>query len=233
MTTVALVVAAGRGERLRTDLPKAFVSLAGRALLVHALEAVAGCREVDRVIPVVAPQDFERFAALRNELAHIPKLLPRVAGGERRQDSVRAGLLALPPQVEFVAVHDAARPLVTPEEVARVIVTARRTGAALLASPVGDTIKRVRLGCVVETPAREECWAAQTPQAFRVELLREAIAKAEAEGFEASDDAQLVERLGATVHVVQGDPRPLKVTWPGDLAVAEEQLRARQPGGRG
>jgi 2-C-methyl-D-erythritol 4-phosphate cytidylyltransferase len=233
MTTAALVVAAGRGERLRTDLPKAFVSLAGRALVVHALEAVGACPEVDAVIPVVAPEDFERFAALRSELANIAKLLPHVAGGERRQDSVRAGLAAVPPEAELVAVHDAARPLVTPGDVARVIAAARRTGAALLAAPVGDTIKRVREGRVVETPAREECWTAQTPQAFRVELLREALAKAEAEGFHATDDAQLVERLGVEVQVVEGNPRHLKVTWPGDLAVAEEWLRARQQRARG
>jgi 2-C-methyl-D-erythritol 4-phosphate cytidylyltransferase len=230
MTTAALVVAAGRGERLRADLPKAFVSLAGRALVVHALEAVASCRAVDRVVPVVASQDFERFAALASELERVPKLVSPVAGGPERQDSVRAGLRALPPEIEWVAVHDAARPLVGASDVARVIDAARETGAALLATPVGDTIKRVSEGCVVETPVREECWAAQTPQVFRVELLREALAKAGAQGFRASDDAQLVERLGVTVRVVEGDPANLKVTWPGDLVLAEDRLRRRQRG---
>jgi 2-C-methyl-D-erythritol 4-phosphate cytidylyltransferase len=140
---------------------------------------------------------------------------------------MRAGLAALPPDVEWVAVHDAARPLVRPEDVGRVLAAAARTGAALLAVPVRDTLKRVRDGRVVETLARAECWAAQTPQAFRLALLREALAKAEAEGFVATDDAQLVERLGAPVEIVAGDPANLKITWPEDVALAEAVWRQR------
>lgn len=225
MSTAALVVAAGRGERLGAELPKAFVSLAGRALLLHALEAVAASAEIDCVVPVVAPEDLVRFASLAQELTRIPKLAGAVAGGAERQDSVRKGLNALGAGVELVAVHDAARPLVSPDAVSRVVVAARLGGAALLAVPAGDTIKRVREGRVLETPAREECWAAQTPQVFRVELLREALAKADAESFRGTDDAQLVERLGAPVAVVEGDPGNLKITWPADLVTAEARLR--------
>lgn len=227
MTTAALVVAAGRGERLRGDGPKAFARLAGRALVLHALEAVATCREIEWVIPVLAREDFPRYAELRDELQRWRKLLSPVAGGRERRDSVRAGLAALPEASEWVVVHDAARPLVTARDVERVMAAARTSGAAVLASRSADTIKRVREGYVVETPAREECWAAQTPQVFRVELLREGLAKAEAEGFRVTDDAQLVERLGVRVGVVEGDPRAFKITWPGDLALAEACLRAR------
>ena len=137
-----------------------------------------------------------------------------------------AGVAALPEQIEWVAVHDAARCLVTLDEVREVISAARETGAAILATPARDTIKRVRDGRVVETPERSECWAAQTPQVFRAELLREALAKAAAEGILATDDAQLVERLGVPVRIVEGSAHNIKITLPGDLAVAESWLRA-------
>jgi 2-C-methyl-D-erythritol 4-phosphate cytidylyltransferase len=141
---------------------------------------------------------------------------------------VRAGLEALPREASLVAIHDAARPLVRVAAVARVLATARREGAAILAFPVPDTLKIVRDGRVIATPERAHCYAAQTPQVFRVELLREALAKADAEGRLASDDAQLVEWLGAPVAIVEGDPDNLKLTHPEDFAVAERWLAARE-----
>jgi 2-C-methyl-D-erythritol 4-phosphate cytidylyltransferase len=230
MATAALVLAAGRGDRLRSGVPKAFVRLAGRALLAHALEALAGSPEIDLVVPVVAERDLDRFAAHAREWQAIPKLAAPVAGGPERQDSVRAGLAALGPEIRVVAVHDAARPLVRGDDVSRVVVAARLHGAALLALPATDTVKRVRAGLVVETPPRAECWVAQTPQVFWVEILREALAKAEHEGVRGTDDTQLVERLGVAVHVVEGDPANLKVTRAEDLLVAEALLHARNRG---
>jgi 2-C-methyl-D-erythritol 4-phosphate cytidylyltransferase len=228
MRVVALLLAAGRGVRLGSELPKAFVPLAGRPLLLHALDALSAAPEVDRVIPVVSSACVRRLEAALASDAPRPKLGDPVVGGAERQDSVRAGLEALPDDTRLVAVHDAARALVRPDAVGRVVRAAERWGAAILAAPVRDTIKRVRDGRVVETPARAECWAAQTPQVFRVELLREALAKASAEGFLGTDDAQLVERLGVTVHVVEGDPDNLKLTHPEDLGVAESWLRRRE-----
>jgi 2-C-methyl-D-erythritol 4-phosphate cytidylyltransferase len=219
MRVAALVLAAGRGERLGASVPKAFLPLAGRPLVVRAIEALAARPEVERIVPVLPAADLARFAALG--LADDGRLAAPVAGGAERQDSMRAGLEALPAGIELVAVHDAARPLVRPDDVARVIAAAARTGAALLAVPVRDTLKRARDGRVAETLSRAECWAAQTPQVFRVALLREALVKAEAEGFVATDDAQLVERLGAPVEIVEGDPGNLKITWPEDVALAE------------
>ncbi len=140
---------------------------------------------------------------------------------------MRAGLAALPRDVDLVVVHDAARPLVRAAAVKRVVEIARREGAAFLAVPASDTIKRVRQGRVIETPPRAECWVAQTPQVFRVELLREALEKATAEGKIATDDAQLVEWLGVEVHAVLGDVDNIKVTHPADLVVAERTLAAR------
>jgi 2-C-methyl-D-erythritol 4-phosphate cytidylyltransferase len=137
---------------------------------------------------------------------------------------MQAGLAALASDVTLVAVHDAARPFVRAEDVTRVLEAARRVGAALLAVPVTDTIKRVREGRVVETPDRSECWAAQTPQAFRTEILREAMAKAWAAGVRATDDVQLVERLGLPVAVVPGFAGNVKITRPEDLVLAEAWL---------
>jgi 2-C-methyl-D-erythritol 4-phosphate cytidylyltransferase len=224
VTVAALVLAAGSGSRLGHPLPKAFVPLAGRPLVVHSLAAMAAVPEIDRVVAVVAPAELGRFRAL--DLAGIPaaKLAAPVRGGTERQDSVRAGLAALGGDVELVAVHDAARPLVRAEAVSRAIAVARETGAAILAAPVRDTIKRVEGDRVVETPDRARLWAAQTPQVFRLALLREALAKADAEGFLATDDAQLVERLGAPVRVVPSDPGNLKITHAGDLRAAEAWL---------
>ena len=224
MSVAALVLAAGRGERFGQPLPKAFVPLAGRPLLLHALAGIAVSPLIERVVPVIARGDRERWERLRPELAAMSKLAAPVFGGAERQDSVRAGLEALPADVEWVAVHDAARPFVRPEAVARVIEAARACGAAILAAPVADTIKRVQAGRVIETPPRSECWAAQTPQVFRVELLREALAKASAQGRVATDDSQLVEWLGVAVAVVEGDSDNWKLTRPEDLAAAERRL---------
>jgi 2-C-methyl-D-erythritol 4-phosphate cytidylyltransferase len=227
MRVAALLLAAGRGDRLGAPVPKAFVPLAGLPLVLRAASALAACPEVERIVPVLARSDLTRWSALVRRLPDPGRFAEPVAGGAERQESVRAGLAALPPEVELVAVHDAARPLVRPADVARVIAAARETGAALLAVPVRDTLKRVAGGRVVETLSRAGCWAAQTPQVFRVSLLREALAKAEAEGFLATDDAQLVERLGAPVEIVEGDPGNLKITWPADVEAAEALLAGR------
>jgi 2-C-methyl-D-erythritol 4-phosphate cytidylyltransferase len=233
MSVAALVLAAGRGERLGLPVPKAFVPLAGRPLLLHALAALAASPAIECVVPVIARADLERWERLAPERAAIPKLAAPAFGGAERQDSVKAGLGALGPDVRWVAVHDAARPFVRPAAIARVVEAARRSGAAILAAPVPDTIKRVRAGRVVETPPRAECWAAQTPQVFRIELLREGLAKAQAEGRVATDDAQLVEWLGAPVAVVEGDPDNWKLTRPEDLAAAERRLAAGTVSGLG
>jgi 2-C-methyl-D-erythritol 4-phosphate cytidylyltransferase len=224
MSVAALVLAAGRGERLGSPLPKAFVPVAGAPLLLHTLAALARVPEIDLVVPVVAAADRARFEALAPALALIPKLAPAVTGGAERQDSMQAGLASLGADVTLVLVHDAARPFVRARDVARVLAAAREVGAALLAVPVTDTIKRVREGRVVETPERSECWEAQTPQAFRADVLREALAKAISAGVRATDDVQLVERLGLPVAVVEGDPGNVKITRPEDLALAQARL---------
>lgn len=228
MRVAALVLGAGRGERLGLDVPKAFVPLAGRPLLAHALEALCACAAIERVVPVVPEALLADWPRALGRCDDRGKLAPAVAGGAQRQDSLRAGLASLPPGFELVAVHDAARPLVRTEAVSRLVAAARVHGAALLAAPAADTVKRVRGGVVVETPPRGECFAAQTPQAFRIEWLREGLEKAAAEGRLATDCSQLVEALGMAVHVVEGDPDNRKITDRVDLALAERWLAERE-----
>jgi len=231
MSVAALLVAAGRGERLGGPVPKAFVGLAGVPLVLRAADALARADEVERIVPVLPTGEEERWRQLlpRASAAARARLMAPVAGGATRQASVAAGLAVLPADTGWVAVHDAARCLVHAEDVRRVIREARRTGAAILARPVRDTVKRVREGRIVDTPPRAECYAAETPQVFPVPVLREALAKARAEGFEGTDDAQLVERLGMEVHVVEGRPGNLKITHPEDLAAAEARLATSGP----
>jgi 2-C-methyl-D-erythritol 4-phosphate cytidylyltransferase len=226
-TVAALLLAAGRGSRLRHALPKAFVPLAGRTLLEHSIRALESAALFAPILPVLAPADFERFTALGLSSS---VLADPVAGGAERQDSMRAGLSALPSGVEFVAVHDAARCLVQTADLENVVAAARKTGAALLGEPSRDTIKRVVEGRVVETPERAECWAAQTPQIVRRDWLEEAMASAAQAGRFGTDDVQLVEWLGRPVAMVEATAPNPKITRPEDLLLAEALLRARVEG---
>ncbi len=233
MSVVALLLAAGRGRRMGRGVPMAFVPLAGRPLVLYALEALLATPAIDRVVPVLGEGELGHWPALAAGLGPDAqrRVAAPVAGGAERQDSVRAGVAALPRDAHLVAVHDAARALVRPEAVSRVVAVAERDGAAILAVPVRDTIKRASDGRIVETPPRDACWAAQTPQVFRTELLREALDKAAAESYLGTDDAELVERLGVPVQIVEGDPDNLKLTHPEDLVLAEHVLALRAEAG--
>lgn len=251
----AIVLGAGRGERLGHALPKAFVPVAGAPVIARAIERIGAARGVSHIVAVVPAADVARFEAIADAArrAEPPadaasraatraasrtvwsRVAPAVPGGAERQDSVACGLAALPDGVELVAVHDAARCLVDPEDVERAIEAARATGAALLAARATDTIKLVDGVVVVRTPPRATCFAAQTPQVFRADVLREAHAKARADGFLGTDDAELVERLGVAVRVVEARAPNPKLTHAADLAVAEQWLArgdaARAPEG--
>src|SRR5262245_231136 len=202
---------------------KLFAELAGRPVLAWTLLAFERPREIERIVVPARADCLERVAAIARA-AGIAKPLLAVAGGERRQDSVAAGLAVLGEIVDVVSVHDAARPLVQPEEIDAGVRLAREHAAVVLAAPVVDTIKRVGPdGRVLTTPPRAELIAALTPQTFRIELLRRAHA---ASSDDATDDAALVERLGQPVHVHAGSRRNIKITTPEDLIVAEAFLRA-------
>ncbi len=219
MQAVAIVLAAGRGERMGAERPKTFLELGGEPLLLRAARAFEAAPSVGRIVAVVPEREM---AAARERLAPLAKLLAVVAGGERRQDSVLTGIRQLPEDFDgVVLVHDAARPLVDVELIEAVAQQAAATGAALPVLPLVDTLKRVRGGRVVETLDRAELGGAQTPQGFRFALLREACEAALRAGVTVTDEAMAVERLGHAVHAIPGSARNRKLTTPEDLAWAE------------
>jgi 2-C-methyl-D-erythritol 4-phosphate cytidylyltransferase len=212
---VALVVAAGRGERLGTPVPKAFAILAGRPMVewsVAALREVAAIGEIVVALP-------EGVAAPDGTIG--------VPGGTQRSHSVRAALAAAAGHEDVVLVHDAARPLVTPALVAACLDALGDADAAIAAAPVTDTIKECEDGRVVRTLDRARLWAVQTPQVFRRAALQRALDQDDEVLGAATDDAALVEALGGTVRIVAAPPDNLKVTTPLDLRVAELLLRER------
>ncbi len=221
MEVNAIILAAGRGTRVGGREPKVLLSVAGRPLILHTLERFRRSREVGKAVLVVPPEAVGDYEAM---LAPAPGASPRITvrpGGARRQDSVRAGLAALDPDCAVVVVHDGARPFAAPELIDGCVREARAGRAVTVAVPARNTIKRVLRGQVQETLPRQSLWEIQTPQAFPVGLLRDAYAKAEQEGVEATDDAMLVERLGVAVGIVEGSTTNLKVTYPEDLLFAE------------
>jgi len=221
----AVVVAAGRGTRMGAADNKPYLTLLGRPVLAHTLQAFERCSVVASIAIVVAPGEEERAAAVVSEF-RIRKVVAIVPGGAERQDSVNAGLAAL--TTAGVLVHDAARPLVTPGQIAACCSAAETHGASALAVPVKDTIKiSDGNGFIVSTPERRTLWSVQTPQAFwRAELL-EAHRLAREEGAAATDDAMLLERLGRKVAIVDGDYSNIKITTPEDLPIAELLLARR------
>jgi 2-C-methyl-D-erythritol 4-phosphate cytidylyltransferase len=218
-----LVAAAGTGERLGLDRPKAFAGLAGRPLLAESIDRLDHCPWVDAIVVAAAPGWEEPTILLTEEIA-ASKVVSCVTGGPSRGESVRAALADVPEHAVVVLVHDAARPLVSDEVVERVLAPlGEGYDGVVPVLPVPDTLKRVSGATVVETVAREGLVAAQTPQAFLAPALRRAYA-GDLAG--ATDCASLVERSGGRVAVVEGDPRLIKVTTPGDLALVESLLSA-------
>ncbi|GAX89347.1 2-C-methyl-D-erythritol 4-phosphate cytidylyltransferase [Effusibacillus lacus] len=224
MKVSAIVVAAGNGTRMRTDKKKPYMDIAGEPLLVRTLRAIESSPLVREIVLVVGEEDLNEAKLLVDQYG-IRRVTRYAAGGIERQDSVRNGLEALDSAPDLVVVHDGARPFVTAEEMERVIQAAADCGAAIIGTPVKDTIKRVSNGLVQETIPRNDLYSVQTPQAFRTQLLREAHEKAARNGFRGTDDASLVEWTGHPVKIVEGSYRNIKITTPEDLVVAEAFLQ--------
>ncbi len=211
---VGLILAAGgTGSRFGSGTPKQFLTYEGRPLYLHALSRFSGF--ADRVVVVVPANHLERVEAEARDLAS-PEIRV-VSGGATRQCSVERGLQALPPEIRYVLVHDAARPFVSRELIAAVAEGMRRFDACIPVLPVRDTVKEIADGAVVRTIPREQLGLAQTPQGFLASLLRRAIDRARGDEVQGTDEASLVERLGVAVHVVEGDPENVKITWSQDL----------------
>jgi len=216
-----IIVAGGEGRRFGGTVPKQFASLRGEPLLVWSVRAFAAVRSLTRMIVVAAPDEFARCEGLLAPLGLAVKLAP---AGAERQDSVRAGIELLEPTCDVVLVHDAVRPLVTTASIVACVAAAEARGAAILATPVNDTVKRCADGRIVATVPRADLWLAQTPQAFRAADLRRVHAEAARQGVLATDDASLFEWAGLPVAIVPGDGRNRKITTPEDLAWAEAVL---------
>lgn len=227
----AIIVAGGSGERLGRVGGKQLARVCGVPLLAHTLEAFDRCRAIDSIVVVVHPERVEEYRREAVEPVGSQKVIAVVAGGATRQASVAAGLDALPAAAQIVAVHDGARPLVTPEAIAHALEALEADEAlagVVVGHPSYDTLKIAdEDALVVGTVDRGLFWAAQTPQVFRAGVLRDAYARATADGVLATDDASLVERCGGTVRMVLGPRRNIKVTVPEDLAIVAALLEAR------
>ena len=242
-----LLLAAGEGRRMGAAMPKAFLSLGPETVIERSARQLAGSPRVCAMIPVVPPVDADAdrgatsssspsssSSCVARALARLAQrwtgpaaLLPAVTGGATRQESVANGLRALRaarPDIEWVLVHDAARCMVEPADVDAVLAAAEATGAAIPVVPVVDTIKELRGDRIVRTADRSRLARAQTPQAFRVELLERALRDADAAGFLGTDCASLVERLGLTVRTCPGREANLKLTTPADLSAVVRAL---------
>ena len=222
MSTCAILLCAGRGERLGAGVAKALAPLAGRPLFTWALEAFQRCDAVEGIVLVGPVRTLEELVAASGVSG--TKIAAYSEGGDARQHSVARGLHVVPERFTHVAVHDSARALVTPEVIAATVAAAVEHGAAVAAVPVADTLKQATLGTITATVPRAGLWAAQTPQAFRRDWLE----RAHREAAEvATDDATLVEWLGHPVHLAPGDPLNFKVTTATDLELAEAWLAHR------
>lgn len=224
--TVMMIAAAGSSTRM--GQAKQRILLQGQPVLLHTLRALQQVEAIDELLLIARPEDGADFAALAAENG-ITKLRQVVAGGDTRQQSVAAGLAALPQACTLVGIHDGARPLVSPADVAAVLTAAEESGAAALAVPVKDTLKRAdESGAVTATVDRAGLWRVQTPQVFRRDAFCAAMEAAMASGEDFTDDCQLMERAGHTVRLVPGQDANLKLTTPEDVRLAKALLQDKE-----
>lgn len=234
MTRAVVIVAAGNGTRMK-QRDKALLPIGGEPAIVHSMRAAAGTTGVERIVLVTRDDLIADLAQLASDL-EIDQVISIVPGGETRTGSVANGVRkAAELGCEALAVHDAARPLVTTSMFEAVFAEVERSGAAIVAIPVSDTLKRVDASGVIDvTVDRTGLWAAQTPQAFRTAELLDALDRAAQRSWAVTDEASLYEKLGWPVTVVRGDVTNLKLTWPGDHELASflfERRRVKEAGG--
>ncbi|MDZ7267846.1 MAG: 2-C-methyl-D-erythritol 4-phosphate cytidylyltransferase [candidate division KSB1 bacterium] len=229
MQASAIIVAAGQGTRFGSELPKQFLLLCGRPILAHTLLRFEQAEQIGEVVLVAAGgwQAYIEQEIIRR--FQIKKCRRLVSGGKHRQDSVWAGLQALhPPADSLVVVHDAVRPLFTPDLLARVLAGCGQAEGCIPGLPPKDTVKQISAQEIIRTVDRETLRLAQTPQVFRASALQQAFQRARMENFYATDEAGLIEHMGGKVVWVEGEEKNLKITTPGDLQIAE--LFARELG---
>lgn len=228
MKADAVIVSAGKGQRFLEGEKKQFHFLADKPVLAHTLDKFERCPLIRYILLVVGREDMEYCMKNIVEEFHFRKVSQIVPGGKKRQDSAKNGIDALPKDTQIVVVHDGVRPFVTVEIIEESIHSAIRFGAVVTAMPVKETIKMSRSdGTVLRTLDRDSLWQVQTPQAFKLSLIREAHQKAVQDGFVGTDDASLVERLGGTVHILPGSYANIKITTPEDMMLARLLLTTK------
>ena len=221
----AIIVAAGSSQRMGFD--KLFASIAGEPVITHAIRAFERTVSISEIVVVAREQWHDEIRKIASS-AGFKKIRAIVPGGERRQDSVRAGLGRIDRDAKYVAVHDAARPLITPEQIERAFEQCRVHGAAALAQPVNDTLKRADAEfLVVDSVDRHQLYAMQTPQFFERNLIEDAYEDLYAKNASVTDEVSAVERLGHKIALVLNDDFNFKITYPHDLPIAEFILRQR------
>jgi 2-C-methyl-D-erythritol 4-phosphate cytidylyltransferase len=227
MKVTVIIAAAGAGRRMKADRPKQLLVLNDTPILVYTIRKFDRCRLVDRIV-VAAPRESVEEVRKLVSAAGFSKAISVVQGGARRQDSVATAMQHMDPDTTIVAVHDAVRPFVSVEEIEAAIHEAEKSGAALLAIPIVDTVKQIRKDRIESTLTRDNLILAQTPQVFRVELLREAFERAKKDEYYGTDESSLVERMDHPVAIIRGSERNIKITRPGDLALARFYLQEEQ-----
>jgi 2-C-methyl-D-erythritol 4-phosphate cytidylyltransferase len=228
MHAVAIIPAAGRGVRMQSQRPKVFTSLLGKPLIVWSLEPFLELNIFSEILIACPPDSIDSIERIISKEGHKGKSVRLVGGGDTRQESVARCIQEISGECDMVAVHDAARPLLTSQLLMDVLNRANETDAAIAAVPCKDTVKRCdEDGIVSETLDRSKLWLVQTPQCFRRKLLVSAHEKAQKDKYTATDDAALVERINARVHVVMGTYENIKITTPEDIQIGEDILRRR------
>ena len=237
MKADAVIVSAGKGVRFMEGQKKQFYFLGGKPILAHTLDKFETCPLIRSILLVVSQEDMDTCLKEVIEKYKFKKVSQIVPGGKRRQESVKNGIDALPKDADMVVIHDGVRPFVTRAMIEDSIHSAVRYGAVVLAMPVKDTIKISNPdGTVLKTLDRESLWQIQTPQTFQANVIKDAYYRATEDGFAGTDDASLVERTGAKVHILPGSYTNIKITTPEDLLLANlflkiDTLTKKEPAG--
>jgi len=218
----AIIVAAGKGVRMKGTIRKQYLDLSGRPVLAHSIMAFDSCSLIEEIFLVVPKEDIEYCQNKILSLLDLKNHINLVHGGAKRQDSVYNGLQEINKNTDTIVIHDGARPFIQPEDLKECILGSKKFGACILGTPVSDTLKRVDKSDIIETTlTRENIWLAQTPQAFQYDLILKAHETARQDGYIGTDDASLVERLGANVKIINGSRFNIKITRKEDFAIAK------------
>ena len=227
--TSAVIVAAGLGSRMGKEINKQYLLLGERPILYHTISAFDKCSDIDEIIIVIGKGEEDLVAERIISRYQLSKPFKVVFGGSTRQKSVYAGMKAVDDNATIIAIHDGARPLITPEEISLTVKSAKEFGCGVLAVPIKETLKKVSDAEYIDkTIARELLYTAQTPQTFRREIVFDAHEKAIESGLEGTDDSYLCERAGYKVRIVEGSYDNIKITTPQDLIVAKQLLEYRK-----